>query len=116
MYSFSRCFYPKRLTIEEYNRRYIIKRQTVTGSACNTTFQALFRAKLARLGEVKEREQRFFFFFNEGAEVKLRLGLGIKNRFRFQNWIPKVRNRILVVKLKSRFRLSIPMRFFFLHL
>ncbi len=42
IYSFSRHFYPKRLTIEEYNKRYIIKRQTVTGSACNTTFQALF--------------------------------------------------------------------------
>ncbi len=24
--------------IEEYNRRYIIKRQTDTGSACNTNF------------------------------------------------------------------------------
>ncbi len=45
IYSFSKCFYPKRLTIEEYNNRYIIKRQTVTGSACNTTFHALFRAK-----------------------------------------------------------------------
>ncbi len=33
IYSFSRRFYPKRLTIEEYNKRYIIKRQTVTGSA-----------------------------------------------------------------------------------
>ncbi len=42
IYSFSTHFYPKRLTIEEYNKRYIIKRQTVTGSACNTTFQALF--------------------------------------------------------------------------
>ncbi len=45
IYSFSRCFYPKRLTSEEYNIRYIIKSQTVTGSACNTTFQALSRAK-----------------------------------------------------------------------
>ncbi len=36
IYSFSRCFYPKRLTIEEYNKRYIIKRQTDTGSAFNT--------------------------------------------------------------------------------
>ncbi len=26
IYSFSRRFYPKRLTIEEYNKRYIIKR------------------------------------------------------------------------------------------
>ncbi len=41
----------------------MIKRQTVTGSACHTTFQALFRAKLARQGEGKEREE-------EGAEVK----------------------------------------------
>ncbi len=45
IYSFSRRFYPKRLTIEEYNKRYIIKRQTFTWSACHTTFQALFRAK-----------------------------------------------------------------------
>ncbi len=28
-------------------------------------FQALFRAKLARQGEVKEREQRIFFFMKE---------------------------------------------------
>ncbi len=41
------------------------------------------------------------------------VGLGIENRFRFQNRILKVRNRILV-KLKFRFRLSIP--FFFFHL
>ncbi len=60
IYTFSRRFYPKRLTIEDYNKQYIIKRQTVTGSACHTTFQALFRAKLARQGEVKEREQRRF--------------------------------------------------------
>ncbi len=63
IYSFSRRFYPKRLTIEEYNKRYIIKRQTVTESACNTTFQALFRAKLARLGEqmcfcMKKKKQK----------------------------------------------------------
>ncbi len=38
IYSFSRCFYPKRLTIEECNKQYIIKRQTDTGSACNTNF------------------------------------------------------------------------------
>ncbi len=31
----------------------------------------------------------------------LYVGLGIENRFRFQNRILKVRNRILVVKLKS---------------
>ncbi len=42
-----------------------------------------------------------------------KLGLGIENRFRFQNRILKVRNRILVVKLKFRFRLSNPMRLFF---
>ncbi len=41
------------------------------------------------------------------------VGLGIENQFRFQSRILKVRNRILVVKLKFRFRLSIPMRFFF---
>ncbi len=38
IYSLGRCFYSKRLTIEEYNKRYIIKRQTDTGSACNTNF------------------------------------------------------------------------------
>ncbi len=42
-------------------------------------------------------------------KTNLEVGLGIKNRFRFQNRIP-------VVKLKFRFRLSIPMRFFSLHL
>ncbi len=31
IYSFSRRFCPKRLTIEEYNKRYIIKRQTDSG-------------------------------------------------------------------------------------
>ncbi len=31
IYSFSRCFYPKRLTIEEYNKRFIIKRQKNAG-------------------------------------------------------------------------------------
>ncbi len=31
-------FCPKRLTIEQYNKRYIIKRQTDTGNACNTNF------------------------------------------------------------------------------
>ncbi len=70
MYSFTRCFYTKQLTIEEYNKQYIIKRQTVTGSACHTTFQALFRAKLARQEEVKERAQQFIIFLYEGAEVK----------------------------------------------
>ncbi len=60
--SFSRCFYPNRLTIEEYNKRYIIKRQTVTGSVCHTAFQLLFRAKLASQGEVKERKQRCFLW------------------------------------------------------
>ncbi len=44
IYSFSRCFYPKRLTIEEYNKRYIKKRQIDTGSTFNTNFLALFRA------------------------------------------------------------------------
>ncbi len=42
---------------------------------------------------------------------RYRLGLGIENRF--QNRILQVRNRILVVKFNFRFRLSIPMRFFF---
>ncbi len=58
-----RRFYPKRLTIEEYNKRYIIKRQTVTGSACNYNISGIVQ-KLARQGEVKEREQRDIFLFN----------------------------------------------------
>ncbi len=32
------CFYPKWFTIEEYYKWYILKRQTVTGSACYKTF------------------------------------------------------------------------------
>ncbi len=38
IYSFSRHLYPKRLTIEEYNKQYTIKRQTDIGRACNTNF------------------------------------------------------------------------------
>ncbi len=38
IYSFGRRFYPKPLTIEKYNKQYIIKRLTVRGSACHTTF------------------------------------------------------------------------------
>ncbi len=34
--SFCRCFYPKRLTIGEYIKRLILKRQTDRGSAPNT--------------------------------------------------------------------------------
>ncbi len=50
---------------------------------------------------------------SKGEHISTRLGLGIENRFWFQNRILKVRNRILVVKLKFRFCLSIPMRFCF---
>ncbi len=50
------------------------------------------------------------------ALIVSRLGLGIKNLFQFQNQILKVRNWILVVKLKFRFCLSIPLRFFFFSL
>ncbi len=32
-YSFSRRFYPKQLTVEEYNKQLILKRQIDTGSA-----------------------------------------------------------------------------------
>ncbi len=46
IYSFSRRFYPKRLIIEEYNKRYIIKRQTDTGSACNIHFFFFFTLKI----------------------------------------------------------------------
>ncbi len=61
IYSFSRRFYPKRLTIEEYDKRYIIKRQTVTGSACNTTFQALFRAKPQDRERLRKESKGVFF-------------------------------------------------------
>ncbi len=37
-YIYIYIYYPKQLTIEEYNKRYIIKRQIDIGSACNTTF------------------------------------------------------------------------------
>ncbi len=37
------AFYPKRLTIGEYIKRFILKRQIDTGSARNTKFQALFK-------------------------------------------------------------------------
>ncbi len=42
-FTFRRRFYPKRLTIGEYMKRYILKRQTDRGSACNTKSQALFK-------------------------------------------------------------------------
>ncbi len=41
--SFTFIHYPKRLTIGEYIKRFILKRQKHTGSAHNTTFQALFK-------------------------------------------------------------------------
>ncbi len=69
IYSFSRHFYPKRFTIGEYNKRDIIKRQTVTGSACNTKFQASFRAKNRR-GQGKRA--KVFLFYEEEAEVMWR--------------------------------------------
>ncbi len=49
-----------------------LKRGKQNKTCCNTTFQALFRAKLARKGEVTERAKVVFLFFydEEGAEVK----------------------------------------------
>ncbi len=47
---------------------------------------------------------------NTSAKQSIWLGLGIENRFRFQNRILKVRNRILVVKLKFRFLLTFQTR------
>lgn len=44
---------------------------------------------------------------------KHRLGLGIDNRFQFRNWILKVRNLKLVLKLKFRFRLCVPILMWF---
>ncbi len=43
IYSFSRRFYPKWLTIGEYIEWFILKRQIDTGRARNTKFQALFK-------------------------------------------------------------------------
>ncbi len=43
VYSFSRRFYPNRLTIGENIKRFFLKRQKDTGSAHNTKFQALFK-------------------------------------------------------------------------
>ncbi len=40
---FADAFYPKRLTIGEYKKRLILKRQTDRGSARNTKSQALFK-------------------------------------------------------------------------
>ncbi len=59
IYSFSRRFYPKRLTVEEYNKRFIIKRQINTGSAHNTKFQKLFRLVQARQGGISKIEAKF---------------------------------------------------------
>ncbi len=42
-FTFSRRFYPKRLTIGQYIKRLILKRQTDRGSARNTKSQALFK-------------------------------------------------------------------------
>jgi len=68
MYSFRRRFYPKRLTLEEYNKQYIIKKQTDTRSSRQCSEQIL-----ARQGEVKgkraklrkESEGFSFFFYDE---------------------------------------------------
>ncbi len=46
-------FHPKRLTIKEYNKHYIIKRQTDTWRACNTISRQCSEQILARQGEVK---------------------------------------------------------------
>ncbi len=67
IYSFSRRFYTKRLTIEKYNKRYIIKRQTVTGSACNTTFRHCSEQK--ELDRERLRKESKGFFYEEEAEV-----------------------------------------------
>ncbi len=48
IYSFSRHFYSKQLTHEEYIKQLIINRQINTISACNTKFQSLFRRVQAR--------------------------------------------------------------------
>ncbi len=53
IYSYSRRFYSKRLTVEEYNKRFIIKRQINTWSAGNTQFHTLFRLVHTRLRKEK---------------------------------------------------------------
>ncbi len=70
IYSFSRSFYPKRLTIEEYNKRYIIKSKQTQEVLVIQHFRHCSELILARQGEVKEREQRFFIYEEKGAEVK----------------------------------------------
>ncbi len=67
IYSFSRRFYTKRLTIEKYNKRYIIKRQTVTGSACKTTCRHCSEQK--ELDRERLRKENKGFFYEEEAEV-----------------------------------------------
>ncbi len=63
------AFIQRDFTIEEYNKRYIIKRQTVTEMLVILISMHCL-AKLARQGEVKEQEQRFFLFFMKKKEQK----------------------------------------------
>ncbi len=66
IYSFSRRFNPKWLTLEEYSKWCIIKSQTDTGSACNTTLHRRGSEQIiARHGEVKERAQVVFFRWSQ---------------------------------------------------
>ncbi len=69
IYSFSRRFYTKRLTIEEYNKRYNIKRLTDTGSASNSYFQALFRASSSQTVKGKRAKLRKVFFKMRSNDV-----------------------------------------------
>ncbi len=70
-FTFSRRFYPKRLTIGEYIKRLILKRQTYTEEVPITPSlrHCSNKYKLAREGEKdKEKDEdfekvNFFFFF-----------------------------------------------------
>ncbi len=66
-FTFSRRFYPKRLTIGEYMKRLILKRQTDTGSAPNTKSQALFKwIQASKRRRERERERwryRIIYFY-----------------------------------------------------
>ncbi len=63
IYSFSRRFYPKRLTLRNTIGDTFIKRQTDTGSACNTISRQCSEQILARQREFK------------GKRAKLRKGI-----------------------------------------
>ncbi len=65
MFTFSRRFYPKRLTIGEYIKRLISKRQTDRVSARNTKSQALFKYVWASNRRRERSRERSRFWKSE---------------------------------------------------